>query len=31
MFSPPRKYTASEQSNVEVMVVMRNVVMRNMI
>ena len=31
MFSPLRKYTASEQGNVDVIVVKRNVVMRNVI
>ena len=31
MFSPLRKYMASEQGNVDVMVVKRNVVMRNVI
>ena len=30
MFSPLRKYMAGEQGNVDVMVVKRNVVMRNM-
>ena len=31
MFSPLRKYMANEQGKVDVMVVKRNVVMRNMI